>query len=1236
MSYAPFPLVWGFFGRNDVGPAFGIIQTDFGTYPTASGGSDILTLISADSAAYYFTGTALTDTITLSINTSSASQKGLLSSTDWSTFNSKVDRAGDTMTGNLTVPNLLINAITQQNAASAFSGLVIDNATGTIKTAPVTTGLQPVIENTLTTPPSSPNAGDSYLVPSGATGAWSGQTNKIATWSGSAWTFYTPSTNDQTTVLTGTNAGKTYIYNGTSWIQTNVTVSAWQLNGNTVGSVKTLGTLDSYDLPFITGAVERMRLVQSTGLLKLNSLSSGSVPYIDSSSQVNQDTQNFWWDTSVQRLLVGNAATGISYPVSGMTSNTLPTPLVASASGSTGADLPWKSFDKNPASTWFSTVGLPQWIAIDFGTSITINSYSVQGVQTGGSALRAPNTWQLQTSPDNTTWTTVNSQSGQSSWTAGEIRTFSISSTSSRYWRYYITANNGDAYTAVAELSFANSAATRQSASGKITVSSTNTNEAGIVVNTLAGQVASAFQIRNSAAAAVLSIPIDGSIVYGTQYSFGTGGGYTTVLSGSNGIAFRDRSTTSPGTSTIFWTLLNTSGITSFTPAAFTTASTLTAQSYSQTWNNASGTFTGSLINITNTASGVNSRIFDYQVGGVSNLSMTPTGFVGINTSTPSARLHMGTTALSASAWGSSGIAVRQDAVTYTDTSTGASTTVSTNMVNAIATPTLAATNTAVTYTDASTFYLAGPPTAGTNVTLTNAYTAYSNSGAWFHGGTAAAPVLAGSQSTGDRIVLQNTTGGNVGKLAIGTSAVNQFYIQAYGTTASPRFNIFTTNSTTAPMVSIQSGAMVVGTGASGALSGSNATFEILANGGSSGLRVGYNNNTTSGFYISDTNASGTYVGNARTSAQTPQAVGTANGLIQFNAAVMTFYSDTGLTSGNTYTPTRRMSLDRGWWTLGAFASNTITNYLGTFYTGYTVNATGSGASGYFVTTRNTNSMISATGAYYNSTNMTATETSSAGYWQDAGAHRFFTNTGLTVGNTFGATEQFRIDSTGYVGVGVTSPSALLSIAGSTTTRASMNIATGTAPTSPNSGDVWHDATQKTTYINNAGVNQSHSGTLFTQTSDATCANTTTETTLTSTGVGTLTLPANFFVSGKTIKLQAYGFHSSTSGATLTIRVKLGSTTILTATGSSGTDTNAVIIMDTMITCRTTGASGTVAGQGVYSEMGNSPNFRQMVNTSTVTVDTTASQAITMTAQWSAAAAGRTITVTNLSVQVLN
>lgn len=70
MSYAPFPLVWGFFGpiSPEEFPSFATVQTDFGTYPSASASADILTLISADNTKYYFTGTALTDTVTLTIN----------------------------------------------------------------------------------------------------------------------------------------------------------------------------------------------------------------------------------------------------------------------------------------------------------------------------------------------------------------------------------------------------------------------------------------------------------------------------------------------------------------------------------------------------------------------------------------------------------------------------------------------------------------------------------------------------------------------------------------------------------------------------------------------------------------------------------------------------------------------------------------------------------------------------------------------------------------------------------------------------------------------------------------------------------------------------------------------------------------------------------------------------------------------------------------------------------------
>jgi hypothetical protein len=51
-----------------------------------------------------------------------------------------------------------------------------------------------IISRTLTTPPVSPNNEDCYIVPSGATGVWSGQTNNIAIWltMQNEWVFLPP------------------------------------------------------------------------------------------------------------------------------------------------------------------------------------------------------------------------------------------------------------------------------------------------------------------------------------------------------------------------------------------------------------------------------------------------------------------------------------------------------------------------------------------------------------------------------------------------------------------------------------------------------------------------------------------------------------------------------------------------------------------------------------------------------------------------------------------------------------------------------------------------------------------------------------------------------------------------------------------------------------------------------------------------------------------------------------
>ena len=83
------------------------------------------------------------------------------------------------------------------------------------------------------------------------------------------------------------------------------------------------------------------------------------------------------------------------------------------------------------------------------------------------------------------------------------------------------------------------------------------------------------------------------------------------------------------------------------------------------------------------------------------------------------------------------GLLFHTDALTLTDNSTAASGTAAQDfMLWTVDQPTVAATNTSVTTTNASTVYIAAAPTAGTNMTLTNAYALNVAAGAVRMGGT--------------------------------------------------------------------------------------------------------------------------------------------------------------------------------------------------------------------------------------------------------------------------------------------------------------------------------------------------------------------------------------------------------------------------------------------------------------------------------------------------------------------
>ena len=73
-----------------------------------------------------------------------------------------------------------------------------------------------VIDKDLSAPPGTPNSGDLYIVASSPTGAWTGQTKKIALFN-QIWRFISP--NEGITIWVN-DEDKQYTYNGTNWVAT--------------------------------------------------------------------------------------------------------------------------------------------------------------------------------------------------------------------------------------------------------------------------------------------------------------------------------------------------------------------------------------------------------------------------------------------------------------------------------------------------------------------------------------------------------------------------------------------------------------------------------------------------------------------------------------------------------------------------------------------------------------------------------------------------------------------------------------------------------------------------------------------------------------------------------------------------------------------------------------------------------------------------------------------------------
>jgi F5/8 type C domain len=160
-----------------------------------------------------------------------------------------------------------------------------------------------------------------------------------------------------------------------------------------------------------------------------------------------------WTDTNGDLFPSTPVYISIPYIVPVMSSNTVPSPYVASASSiANSSNDAWRAFDQNTSTKWTSAASVStSSLEIYTGTS-TAFGYTLTGPISGQSS-DGPKTWTFQGSNDGSSWTTLDTETNAPTWGTAEQRFYTFSSVQTyNYWRIYITANQGGGYTSITEM----------------------------------------------------------------------------------------------------------------------------------------------------------------------------------------------------------------------------------------------------------------------------------------------------------------------------------------------------------------------------------------------------------------------------------------------------------------------------------------------------------------------------------------------------------------------------------------------------------------------------------------------------------------------------------------------------------------------------------------------------------------------------------------------------------------
>ena len=265
---------------------------------------------------------------------------------------------------------------------------------------------------------------------------------------------------------------------------------------------------------------------------------------------------------------------------------------------------------------------------------------------------------------------------------------------------------------------------------------------------------------------------------------------------------------------------------------------------------------------------------------------------------------------------------------------------------------------------------------------------------------------------------------------------------------------------------------------------------------------------------------------------------------------------------------------------------------------------------------------------YYSSSGIFHYVCTSSGGWVQARSSAV--NTATTFSNTVGITGATTISSSGN-----------LTVTGANSFTGTHTV-TGTS-TFSSSGVFIPDATLSTQAAS-YGQLLALTPRKFAQTTAVTVNNTTPATLIGagsgsySQSSGSITVPANTFSPGTTLKITASGVYTRGTG-TLDLALGLGGQSIgAFSIGDPGTaTTNSTWRIESIVTNVTTGSPGTFYGQGLFwrgsTGAGTNWNVSGTGSSSTFNLTTSSTQDITFTATWSATAGS--ITCTNFVVEVI-